>query len=163
MRCRHTVADWHRFVDPAMESPPIFAACRLLVRERVQVSDSRTIACNYWGHQVNCPVYEGPEGRAGGSPGNQPGPIPPTAFADAPLADCEPWPVRLPGESDTMRRIMMGLGLLSVGLLVWTGMVGLWVVRGTATPTRLLAVTLVAAVVSTATHVLAMLRAWAGR
>jgi hypothetical protein len=161
MRCRHTMPDWYRFVDSSVDSPPIFAACRLLVREGTQVSDSRSIACNYWGNQLSCPVYDGPEGRAKGSLETRARPIAPTVFADAPLAGCEPWPVRHPGETDAMRRIMIGLGLMSIALLVWTGMVGLLVLRGTAMPAHLLTITLVAATVSAATLVLATLRAWA--
>ncbi|HSB79871.1 MAG TPA: hypothetical protein VLM91_13915 [Candidatus Methylomirabilis sp.] len=62
-----------------------------------------------------------------------------------------------------MRRILIGLGLLSVALLIWTGVVGLSVLRGTATSAHLLAVTLVAVTVSIATHILATLRVWARR
>jgi hypothetical protein len=62
-----------------------------------------------------------------------------------------------------MRRIVIGLGLFSVALLIWTGVVGLSVMRGMATPTRFLSATLVAATISIATHILATLRAWAGR
>jgi hypothetical protein len=163
MHCRHTVPDWHRYVVSAAETPPIFAACRLLVREGERASDSRTIACSYWRHQPDCPVYDGPKGRAEGSPEGQNRPIPRAVPADVPLAGEEPWPVRPPGAADGMRRIVIGLGLFSVALLIWTGVVGLSAMRGTATPTRLLAVTLVAATFSIATHILTTLRAWAGR
>lgn len=163
MRCRHTVPDWHRFVDSAADAPPIFAACRLLVREGERVSDPRTIACSYWRHQPDCPVYDGPEGRAEGLSPDQTRPISRTISADVPLVGEEPWPVRPPGTTDGMRRILIGLGLLSVALLIWTGVVGLSVLRGTATPAHLLAVTSVAVTVSIATHILATLRAWARR
>jgi hypothetical protein len=125
MRCRHTVPDWQRYVVSVTDTPPIFAACRLLVREGERAPDSRTIACSYWRHQLDCPVYDGPERRAEVSAGEQSLPIRPVASADVPLAGEEPWPVRPPGATDGMRRIVIGLGLFSVALLIWTGVVGL--------------------------------------
>ena len=63
-RCRHTVADWARYVRGPGEGWPILAACRLLVKADDQVEDPRTIACGYWGRQPECPFYEGPGARA---------------------------------------------------------------------------------------------------
>ena len=163
MRCRHTVPDWQRYVVSVTETPPIFAACRLLVREGEQASDSRTIACSYWRHQSDCPVYDGPEVRTEVPAGEQSLLIRPVASADVPLAGEEPWPIRPPGATDGMRRVVIGLGLFSAALLIWTGVVGLSVMRGTATPARLVTVTLAAATVSIATHILSTLRAWVGR
>jgi hypothetical protein len=163
MRCRHTVPDWQKYVVSVTDTPPIFAACRLLLREGERASDSRAIACSYWRHQLDCPVYDGPEVRTEGSTGEQPLPIRPVASTEVPLAGEEPWPVRPPGALDGMRLIVIGLGLLSVALLVCAGVVALSVVRGTATPSWLVAVAMAAATVSIATHILTMLRAWAGR
>ena len=163
MRCRHTVPDWQRYVVSVTETPPIFAACRLLLREGERASDSRTIACSYWRHQLDCPVYDGPEVRTEVSTGEQSWPIRPVASADVPLTDEEPWPVRPPGATDGMRAIVIGLGISSVVLLIWTGVVGLSVMRGAAVPARLLTLTVAAVTVSIATHTLTTLRAWAGR
>lgn len=163
MRCRHTVPDWHRFVVSPAEARPIFAACRLLVREGEQAADSRGIACNYWGRQPDCPVYDGPGAWAVTLPVGQISPILRSASADIPVAGGEPWPVRPPGATDGFRRILIGLGVLSVALLAWTALVGLAVMRGASTPGRLVSVALLAAMVSIATHILTTLRAWARR
>lgn len=163
MRCRHTVPDWHRFVVSPAEARPIFAACRLLVREDEQATDSHGIACSYWGHQPDCPVYDGPGARSETSPVDQTWPIQRSASLDVPLAGEDLWPVRPPGATDGFRRIMIGLGMLSVALLAWSGLLGLAVMRGTSTPGRLVSVTLLAVTVSMATHILATLRAWARR
>lgn len=163
MRCRHTVPDWQQYVVSVTDTPPIFAACRLLLREGDRASDSRTIACSFWRHQLDCPVYDGPEARTALSPGEQSWPIRQVAPADVPLAGEEPWAVRPPGATDGMRSIVIGLGISSVALLIWTGVIGLSVMRGTAAPARLLTVAMAAATVSIVTHILATLRAWAGR
>ena len=60
MRCRHTVADWARYVRAPGEAAPIYAACGMLVKEGEPAEDPRTIACGYWGRQPDCPLYEGP-------------------------------------------------------------------------------------------------------
>ncbi len=60
MRCRHTVPDWAQYVRAPGEGWPIYAACRLLVKDGEQVDDPRTIACGYWRRQPECPLYEGP-------------------------------------------------------------------------------------------------------
>jgi hypothetical protein len=163
MRCRHTVPDWHRYIVSGAETPPIFVACRLLVREGDPASDSRTIACSYWRHQEDCPVYDGPVGQGGDSAEDQVLPNPRAIHADLPLAGEEPWPVRPPGAPDSLRWYVIGLGLLSVLLLIWAGAVGLWAMRGMASPVRVSVITLVAATVSIATHILATLRTWARR
>lgn len=56
MICRHTVADWARYVR-FPEEAEIFAACGLLVKEGVEVKDWWNIACLFWGRQSECPFY----------------------------------------------------------------------------------------------------------
>jgi hypothetical protein len=163
MRCRHTVPDWHRYVVPGAEAPPIFSACRLLIREGERTSDPRSIACSYWGHQPDCPVYDGPLVQVEVLPRRRPQPVSRQASRDVPLGDEAAWPVRPPGADDGMRRLVICLGLLSVGLLTWTALVGLAMIRGTAWSSHFLSVTLVVAVVSVVTHVLATLRIWGRR
>ncbi len=58
--CRHTEPDWLRYVRDPGEGFPIFAACKLLLKEGEAAEDPRTIACSYWGRQPECPLYEGP-------------------------------------------------------------------------------------------------------
>ena len=60
MLCRHTEPDWLRYVRDPGEGVPIFAACKLLLKEGEAAEDPRTIACSYWGRQPECPLYEGP-------------------------------------------------------------------------------------------------------
>lgn len=59
MLCRHTVPDWHRYVRPTGVATPIFAGCRLLVKEGEPAEDPRTVACKFWGRQRDCPFFEG--------------------------------------------------------------------------------------------------------
>src|SRR5574341_47585 len=153
MRCRHTLPDWHRHVVPAAEAPFIFAACRLLVREGERASDPRSIACSFWGHQPDCPVYDGPGGRAETPSGGLSRPKSRLASEDVPLGGEVAWPVRAPGATDGMRWVLIGLGVLSVVLLTWTAAHGLAVVFGKASPGRLMSATFVATVVSIVTHV----------
>ncbi len=159
MQCRHTVPDWHRYVKPGTDAVPIFAGCRLLVKEGEAASDPRSIACAYWGHQRDCPLYDGPGAaarpRAAGTPGPRPEEIPVPAEAV--------WPVRPPGSKDGMRLVLIGLGLVSTILLVWSGFVGLAILSGKTSAAGSLHVFLLAAAVSIATHVLATLRTWARR
>lgn len=56
MICRHTVADWARYVR-SPEAAEIFAACGLLVKEGGPVEDWWNIACFFWGRQSECPFY----------------------------------------------------------------------------------------------------------
>ena len=56
MICRHTVADWARYVK-SPEEAEIFAACGLLVKEGVEVEDWWNIVCFFWGRQSECPFY----------------------------------------------------------------------------------------------------------
>ena len=163
MRCRHTVPDWHRYVAPAAEAPPIFSACRLLIREGERTSDPRSIACSYWGHQSDCPVYDGPLAQVDVLPSGRPQLASRRVFRDVPLGDEAAWPVRPPGADDGKRRLVICLGLLSVALLTWTAILGLAVIRGTASLSHFLSVTLVAGAVSVGTHVLATLRIWGRR
>ena len=106
MQCRHTVPDWHRYVDPAGDAAPIFAACRLLVKEGEPARDPRSIACTYWGHQRDCPLFEG----AGGAARTEPRAAERRASRDVPVAMDAVWPVRAPGARDGMRLVLIGLG-----------------------------------------------------
>ncbi len=159
MQCRHTVPDWHRYVDPSGEGPPIFVACRLLVREGEQSPDPRTIACGYWGHQQDCPLYEGPGAAARPGPNEAARPAP----TDVPVVVGTAWPVRPPTARDGMRIVVMALGVVSIVLLVWTAAIWLSLMRGTAAPANFVVVASAAAVVSIVTHALATLRVWARR
>jgi hypothetical protein len=159
MQCRHTVPDWHRYVDPAGDAAPIFAACRLLVKEGEPARDPRSIACTYWGHQRDCPLFEG----AGGAARTEPRAAERRASRDVPVAMGAVWPVRAPGARDGMRLVLIGLGALSIILMLLTVGVGLAVLHGKRSPAGYLHLVWVAATVSIATHVLATLRAWARR
>jgi len=159
MQCRHTVPDWHRYVEPAGDAFPIFAACRLLLREGEPARDTRSIACSYWGHQRDCPLFEGP----GEAAKTQPGAAERSPSRDVPVAVGTVWPVRVPGERDGMRLVLIGLGVLSTALMILTVGVGLSVLGGKAGPAGHLYLVLAAATVSIVTHALATLRIWAGR
>lgn len=159
MQCRHTVPDWHRYVDPEGDAVPIFAGCRLLVKEGEPARDPHSIACAYWGHQRDCPLFEGP-----GAPARTPaGDAGRPASRDVPVAVEAAWPVRAPGAMDGMRLVMIGLGALSTALMLLTLDVGFSLLSGKSPPAGYLHLTLVAGVVSIATHVLATLRTWARR
>ena len=159
MQCRHTVADWHRYVDPHGASPPIFAACRLLVKEGEQARDPRGIACAYWGRQRECPLYEGPGGRIEVPPVTAgPSPLPET-----PVAQDAVWPVRHPGAVDGLRVLIGGLTVLSLGLLGWSLALGVAVLAGHSDVRGFVPAAVAAASVSMATHLLTVLKAWAGR
>ena len=159
MQCRHTVPDWHRYVDPTGDRIPIFAACRLLVKEGELARNPRSIGCTYWGHQWDCPLFEGP----GAMPRTQPGAVERPASRDVPVAMNTVWPVRAPGSMDGTRLVLIGLGVLSTCLLFLTVGVGLTVLGGKTSPVGFLRLVVVAASVSIATHLLATLRAWARR
>ena len=159
MRCRHTVPDWHRYVNPAGATFPIFAACRLLVKEGEEARDPRSIACTYWGHQRDCPLFEG-----SGGPARMESKVAerPTS-KDVPVAMGMLWPVRTPGTKDGMRFILMWLGALSTALLLLVVGVGLSSLGQKTSPAGYARLVLVAATVSVVTHVLVTLRTWAGR
>ncbi len=159
MDCRHTVPDWHRYVRPRADALPIFAACRLLVKEGEQVGDPRSIACAYWGRQRECPLYDGPGGAVRG----QAGPIRRPASPEVPVNPEQVWPVRAPGTTDRMRLVIIGLGVLSTAFLGWMVSIGLSVLNGQAMPAGYVPLTLAGATVSIVTHVLATLRTWARR
>ncbi len=159
MQCRHTVPDWHRFVDPAAGAVPVFAGCRLLVNEGEPVPDPRRIACAYWGHQRDCPLYDGPGAPTGRGSGAAGGP----ASRDVPVRVDAVWPVRGPGEADGMRLAMIGLGVLSSLLLLLAVGIGLSVLSGTRVPAGYVHLVLGAATLSVLTHILATLRTWARR
>ena len=159
MQCRHTVADWHRYVDPNGAALPIMAGCRLLVREGEQARHPRDIACAYWGRQRECPLYEGPAGRID---------LPPVPAAAGPTGETPIvldtiWPVRHPGTVDGFRALMGGMTILSLGLLGWSLALGVAVLGGYADGKGLAPTAVVAATVSMATHLLMVLKAWAGR
>jgi len=159
MHCRHTVPDWHRYVDPSADVVPILAACRLLVKEGEPARDPRGIACTYWGHQRDCPLFEGPGAmaRTPASGGERP------AARDVPAGTEAMWPVRAPGAPDGMRLVVLGLGVTSTALMLVTVGVGLTALGGKGVPAGYLRFILVAGTVSIVTHVLAMLRIWARR
>jgi len=159
MRCRHTVPDWHRYVTAAWDGPPILAGCRLLVKDGEQVSDPRAIACAYWGHQHECPLYDGPERQRGLVP--TPGAVP--AAPDEPVAPESVWPVRSPGSMDGQRVLLLVLGALSIMLLGWVSILGVSAMSEMRISTGLAIVAIAAGLVSFATHVLALLRLWVGR
>jgi len=159
MDCRHTVPDWHRYVRPTEDAVPIFAACRLLVKEGEAAGDPRSIACAYWGRQRECPLYDGPGLRAMG----QADPIRRPASPEVPVDPEAVWPVRVPGMTDRMRLVMIGLGVLSTALLGWMVSIGLSVLNGQAMPASYVPVTLAVATVSIVTHVLTALKTWARR
>ena len=121
MRCRHTVADWHRYAESPEDGPAIAAGCRLLVKEGEQARDPRSIACAYWGHQRDCPLYEGP--------GERSAPFDPstvrTSLADVPVDVTTVWPVRRPPTADGMRLLLIGSGAVSAVMLLWTATLAL--------------------------------------
>ena len=73
------------------------------------------------------------------------------------------WPVRVPGMTDRMRLVIIGLGVLSTALLGWMVSIGLSVLNGQAMPASYVPVTLAVATVSIVTHVLTALKTWARR
>jgi len=154
-RCRHTVADWHRFVKLQSEVVPVFAGCRLLVKEGELASDPRSIACAYWGRQTECPLYDGLEGSA-----KDRGAGPPLVPAEVPVKGEEVWPVRAPDDTDGMRLVLMGLGFLSILLLGWTAVLALRVWSGETGASGALILALTTAAFSIVTHVLVTLRLW---
>jgi hypothetical protein len=159
MRCRHTVPDWHRYVTAAWDGSPILAGCRLLVKDGEQVSDPRGIACAYWGHQQECPLYDGPERQR--EPALPRGAIP--GASDQSVAPESVWPVRRPGSMDGQRFLLLVLGALSIVLLGWATILGASALSEMRISTGLAIVAITAGVVSFATHVLSLLRLWVGR
>jgi len=159
MRCRHTVPDWHRYVAAGEDVRPIFAACRLLVKEGERARDPQSVACAYWGRQRDCPLYEGPESR----PTSLSARASAAAAADVPVAPDSVWPVRPPGAADGQRMLLLAVGGLSVVLLGLAVSLGLSALGGTALPTGYLAVTLIAGALSLVTHLLTLLRLWVRR
>lgn len=159
MLCRHTVPDWHRYVDPGAGPVPIYAACRLLVKEGEAARDPRAISCAYWGRQRECPLYEGPGGR---SPGRGERGRRPVA-ADVPVAADEVWPVRPPGARDGWARLQAALEAVSVVLLLGAAAGALGLLRGALPGTGLAVLILAAAGVSITTLLLGRLRTWGRR
>ena len=159
MRCRHTVAEWHRFTAADAVAMPIFAACRLLIKDGDRVVDPRTIACSDWGHQEDCPVYDGPRKRVDrclGEPRS-------VVSTDEPVPVEAVWPVPSPGGTDGPRVLLIGLSVLSVALLIWAAALGLTARGGGGMPDNFWIIAAIAATVSIVTHVLAFLRIWTRR
>jgi hypothetical protein len=121
MVCRHTVPDWHRYVAPSAHGVPIFAGCRLLLEAGSAAEDPRRIACGYWGRQRECPLYAG-EGASAGVGGLESSLYAPSR--DVPVTVDRVWPVRRPGAPGPARRLVIGLGILSVAVLVWIAVFG---------------------------------------
>ena len=159
MLCRHTVPDWHRYVDAAADAAPIFAACRLLVKEGVLASSPRAIGCAYWGRQRECPFYEGPGERIGGPERRAPEPAP----ADVPVAVETVWPVRSPGAREAWRWALPGLEIASVALLLGTAIGAIGILQGRAPGPGYAGLVLAAVGVSISAQVLGRLRSWARR
>ncbi len=158
MHCRHTVPDWHRYVAAGEQARPIFAACRLLVREGERAADSRSVACAFWGHQRECPMYDGPAS----SPSTRPSPTD-TATLDVPVTPESVWPVRQPGATDGQRVLLLVLGTLSVVLLGWAVVLSVAALLGRPVQSGFVFVTLVGGAVSLVAHVLTLLRLWVRR
>jgi hypothetical protein len=159
MQCRHTVPDWHRYVDPAGDALPIFAACRLLAKDGERARDPRSIACIYWGHQRDCPLFEG----LGGAAETQPRAAERAPSRDMPVAVDTVWPVRAPGAREGMRLVLIGLGAFSSVMMLLAAGVLLSLIGGRTSPAGYLHLMLAAVTISVVTHILATLRAWAGR
>jgi hypothetical protein len=159
MRCRHTVPDWHRYVAAKEDAAPILAACRLLVQDGDRVEDPRSIACMYWGHQRDCPVYHGP-GQPPGKPSTRGNGL---AAPDESLAPEGAWPVRAPGVVDGLRIFLILLGGLSIVLLGLAAILSVTALRGASIPSGYRTVLVIAGIVSLLTHVLTLFRLWVRR
>ena len=159
MQCRHTVPDWHRYVAGGEDAPPIFAACRLLIKEGERARQPQSVACAFWGRQRECPVYDGPEPRRADGPA---GSIAPGA-ADMPVTPGRVWPVLAPGAADVERALLLTLGGLSVILLACAVFLGLWTLGGKPVPTAYLVVVVIAGSVSLVAHLLTLRRLWVRR
>jgi hypothetical protein len=159
MQCRHTVPDWHRFVDAGADPVPIFAACRLLVKEGQPARDPRAIGCAYWGRQRECPLYEGPGGRIDSGKWEETR----RGALDIPVLLKTVWPVRPPGARDGWRWVVAGLEAASLVLLLGAVIGAIGILQGRALGTGYGILVLAAAGVSIVTLVLGWLRIWAGR
>jgi hypothetical protein len=159
MRCRHTVPDWHRYVETGEAAMPILAACRLLIKDGDRVRDPRSIACAFWGHQEGCPLYDGPGKQLDGRP-DTPQVLAPS---DEPAPIETVWPVRLAGAADGPRVLLIALSALSVALLIWTAALGLMAHDRAGMPRGFWVLVAIAVAVSVVTHILALLRTWARR
>jgi len=160
MRCRYTVPDWHRYVVASgNDTAPIFAGCRLLVKEGERTADPRSIACGYWGHQPDCAVYEEPKAPSDARSREQR--VAPTA--DVPVGPERVWSVRAPGNPDGQRVLLMLLGGLSAVLLGWAVVLSLAALCGKPVSAGYLIVTLIGGLLSLFTHILTLLRLWVRR
>ncbi len=153
MRCRHTVPDWHRYMAPGETSRPIFAACRLLVKEGQQASDTRSIACGYWGRQPACPVYDGPEAVSSTARRASHG------GTDVPVGPEGVWPVRVPAAADRPRRLWLAIGGISLVVLGWAIVSAAASLRGEGMPARRL-VALAGGAASSVALILTLMRLW---
>ena len=159
MLCRHTVPDWHRYVDAGAETVPILAACRLLVKEGEPARDPRSIGCAYWGRQRECPLYEGPGGRIGSRSGEGTR----RGAPDVPVPMEGAWPVRPPGGRDGWRYLRPALGAVSLVLLLGAVIGTIGILQGRAPGTGYAVLVLAASGVSIVALVLGWLRIWARR
>jgi hypothetical protein len=157
MLCRHTVPDWHRYVDAAADAAPIFAGCRLLVKEGELARSPRAIGCAYWGRQRECPLYEGPGERIGGQERG----VPPSGPTDVPVAAETVWPVRPPGARDAWRWLLPGLELAAVALLLGTAIGAVRILEGRTPGPGYAGLVLASVVVSISALVLGRLHTWA--
>jgi hypothetical protein len=156
MRCRHTVPEWHRYVAAGENAVPIFAACRLLVKEGEQTRDARSIACAYWGHQRDCPLYDGPETISTPRPHGVAG----ISDGDVAAGSERAWPVRAPGSSDGQRVLLIVLAASSVALLGWLVGLSVAALSGMTLSTSYWWVSLIGGTLSLITHTLTCLRLW---
>jgi len=161
MLCRHTVPDWHRYVEAAADSAPIFAACRLLVKEGELARSARAIGCAYWGRQRECPLYEGPGERIIGQERGQERRASQPPPTDVPVAAESVWPVRPPGTRDAWPWVLLGLEVASVALLLGTAIGAIGILQGRAPGPGYAGLVLAAAGVSISALVLGRLRIWA--
>jgi len=141
------------------DAAPILAACRLLVQDGDRVEDPRSIACAYWGHQRDCPVYNGPGQAPGKPPTRGSGPAAP----DEPLAPEGAWPVRAPGVVDGSRIFLILLSGLSIVLLGLATILSVTALRGASIPSGYRILLVIAGIVSLLIHVLTLFRLWVRR
>lgn len=164
MICRHTVADWRRYLK-SPEQATMFAACGLLVKEGEEVEDYHSIICGYWGRQPECPFYE-PTGQEARLPK-------PTALeavevvrgADEVVADLARarWGFieAVSGREFKMGRLLLVFQAISTGLLIVTVFLGFSAMVERTMPSSYMHLALTTALVSSVTH--AMAAFWIGR
>ncbi len=133
--CHHTEPDWARYVRAPGEGWPIFAGCRLLVKEGELADDPRTIACTFWGRQPDCPVYEGPAKPAAPAVAAEAAPAPPSV--ELPLTERQMAAARLPSDdyarrgplTDAVRQRRRASGAAALALLLALAALAFWLAR----------------------------------